>query len=80
VKDRSYTLQMVRESAIDCLTFYGIDYTDMSFLCYHGGVRKDRGGMWGNTEICVVIYGMIRTCNLRFTYIPAFIVFREVRA
>ena len=35
---------MVRESALDCLTVYGIDYTDMSFLGYlisgvFGGTR-----------------------------------------
>jgi len=31
----------------------------MSFLCYHGGVRWNKG-MWGNREIGVVIYGRIR--------------------
>ena len=28
--------------------------------------------MWGNTGIGVVIYGMIRMYNLRFTYAPTF--------
>ena len=56
---------MVRESAIDCLTVYGIDYTDMYFLCYHKSVQKSKS-MWGNTEIGV-IYRRIRTryiCSL----------------
>ena len=41
---------MVRESAIDFSAVCGIDYTDMSFLCYHGSVRRNNG-VWGSTEI-----------------------------
>ena len=66
-------LQIFQESAIDCPAVYGIDYTDMSFLCYHGSERGDRG-MWRNTEIGVVIYGRIGTCYLYFTYRPVFTV------
>ena len=64
-------LQMARESAIDCLTVCGMDYTDISFLCYHGSVRKNKG-MRGNTEIDVVIRRRIRTCYLCFTHVPGF--------
>ena len=60
---------MVRESAIDFSAVCGIDYTDMSFLCYHGSVRRNKG-MWESTEIDVVIHEMIRKCYLCFTYTP----------
>ena len=43
VKGRLDALQMVRESVIDCFTGYKRDQTDMSFLCYHGSVRGDKG-------------------------------------
>ena len=36
-------LQMVRESAIDCLTVYGIDYSDMSFVIT---------GVYAGTQAC----------------------------
>ena len=45
----------------------------MSFLCYHGSVRKNKG-MRGNTEIDVVIRRRIRTCYLCFTHPPTFAV------
>ena len=32
---------MVWGSQIDCFTVYGIGYTDMSFLCYHGSVAEE---------------------------------------
>ena len=60
-------LRAVRESSLDCLAVYGIDYDDMSFLCYHGSVWGSKG-MWGNIERGVVIYGKIGTCYLCFTY------------
>ena len=66
-------LQMVRESAIDCLTVYRVDHTDMSFLRYHGSEWRNKG-MRRNTEIGVVIYGRIMTCYLCFTYTPVFTV------
>ena len=34
---------MVRRSAIDCLAVYEIDCTDMSFLCHHESVRRNKG-------------------------------------
>ena len=71
--DRSDSLQIVRESPIDCSVVYGIDYIDMSFLCYQGSVRRNKG-MWRNAEINVVIHGRIRTCYLYFTYTPVFTV------
>ena len=58
-------LQMVRVSAIDCLTVYRINYTDMYFLCYHRSVQRKKG-TWVITEISAVIYGRIRTCYLCF--------------
>jgi len=56
---------MDRVSAIDCLTVYGINYTNMSFLYYHGNVRKNEG-MRGNIETGVLIYGRNRACCLCF--------------
>jgi len=44
-----------------------IDYTDMPLLCYHGSVWRNKG-MWGNTEISVVIHGSFGTWYLCFTY------------
>ena len=57
VIDRSSSgaLQMVREGAIDCLIVYGINHTEMSLLRYQGSARRNKG-MWGNTEIGVVIH------------------------
>ena len=71
----SEALQMFQESAIDCFTVYGIDYTDMFFLCYHVSARRSKG-MWGNNiiEIGTVIHGRIRGCYLCFTYKPIFAV------
>jgi len=45
VIDRSSlgALQIVRESPIDGSAVYGIDHTDMPFLCYHGSVRRNEG-------------------------------------
>ena len=43
----------------------------MSFLCYHGGIRREKGA-WGNKEIGVVVYGRIRRWYLCYT--PAFTV------
>lgn len=34
---------MVRGGAIYCFTVYERDQTDMSFLCYHGSVRRNKG-------------------------------------
>ena len=71
-------LRAVRESSLDCLAVYGIDYDDMSFVCYH---RRNKG-MGGNIERGVVIYGKIGTCYLCFTYTPVFtvnLVLSEVR-
>ena len=31
------------ESALDCLTVYAIHYTDISFRCCHGSVRRNKG-------------------------------------
>ena len=65
VTDRSDALQIVRGGAIDFSTVYGTDYTNMSFLCYHGSVRRSKG-MWGNIERGVVLHGGIRTCYLTY--------------
>lgn len=69
--DRSDALQVVWESAKDCLSVYGIDYTDIPFLFYRGSVRRNKD-MWRNTEMGVVIYGRIRTFYLCSTYTPIF--------
>ena len=61
----SGALQMVRESAIDCLIVYRVDYTNMYFFRYHRSVRRNKG-MRGNTEIGGVTYGRIRMCYLCF--------------
>jgi len=47
-----------------CLT---VEYTDISFLCYPGSVKRDEG-MWGNTEIGAAIHGMFRIWYSGFTY------------
>ena len=59
-------------SVIDCscsLAVYGEDSANISFLCYHESVRRNRGmwGMWGDTEIGMVICGRIRMLYLCFT-------------
>jgi len=50
-----------------------IDYTNMSFLCYHESVQRNKG-IWWNTERGVVIHGRIWTWCLCFTYTPVFTV------
>ena len=78
VTNRSGALQMARESAIDCLAVYEIDYTGMSFFCYNGSAWKNKG-MWGNTEISYsdpwkdqdmllmfYLYTLAFTCSLIF--------------
>ena len=66
VKDRLNSLQMVRQSVMDCFVVCELDWIDLSFLCYYGSVRKNMG-MQGNNEIGVVITGRIRACYLYFT-------------
>jgi len=44
----------------------------MSFLCYHGGVRWNKG-MWGNRDRCGDLWKDQRW-YLCFTYTPAFTV------
>ena len=75
VIDRSSSgaLQMVREGTIDCLTVYEVNHTEMSLLLYQGSARRNKG-MWGTTEIGVMICGRIRTCYLCFTYTSVFTV------
>jgi len=48
-----------------------IDYTDISFLCHHESVLRNKG-MWGNTEIGVVIYGMARIWYFCFSFTLVF--------
>ena len=72
-EDHSDALQIVREGAIHCSTVYGIVRADMSFLYYHGSIRRYKG-MWENTEMGVVIRRKIRTCYSCFTYAPVFTV------
>lgn len=43
VTDSSDELQIARRRAIDYLSVYGIDYTDMPFLCYHGSELRNKG-------------------------------------
>lgn len=57
---------MVRESAIDILTVYGIDYTDMSFHLLsrecteeHGHVGKYRDryrDLWKDQDVILMFY------------------------
>lgn len=46
-----------------------VEYTDISFLCYHGSVKRNEG-IWGNTEIGLVIDGRIKIWYSDFTYAP----------
>ena len=69
VTDRSDALQTFRESAIDCSAVYGIDIPTCIFFGITG-VYGETEGIWGSTEIGVVIYGRIRMCYLWFAYTP----------
>jgi len=60
---------MVQECAIDCFTVYERYLTDISYLCYHGGVRRIKS-MEGNREIGAVVSGIIRTCYLSLNNTP----------
>jgi len=74
---------MVRESALDYSTVHGIDYTDISFLCYQGSVLYETQGYVGKyTDRWWRPRGGSEPATYLFSYPPVFtvnLVFRKSR-